>query len=371
MAQVTGSGMTHKRDPGTGVTVVPLIGGARTHTLIGPHHNHSRVLESDGTINISQSKVRTYRQCHRQYHYKFVELLRKKRVKRPFTFGGIVHQMIEAHAEGDDPFELLDNLELEKGEYFRREIEMYGEIIADLRMIMTEYFEFWGDQLVYLRKNKRSSEHEFRIELMTGLWFTGRIDAVGKAKKMRWVVEHKTFKRMPTEDDRWRSVQAAVYFRALQVMGWPEIDGVLWDFISSKPPTAPEVLKSGKMSQRRIVTLPEKIREFVAENKLDIKDYSEFLKSAEENRSEYFIRVFNPVKRPVVDMVWDDFLETAIEIAENHGKKKARNIGRHCSWCDYEGPCRAEMQGSDVDFILEREYVREDEDDGAASDEED
>lgn len=361
---------SHKRLDGVGVTEVPLQGGVRTHTLIGPGHNHSRVLERDGKINVSQSKVKTWRQCKRQYHYKFVELLRKKKIKRPFTFGRIVHEMIEAHAEGDDPFAVIDNLELEKGAYFRREVEMYGNILEDIRMIMTEYFDYWGDSLVYIRKNKRSSEHEFRIELISGLWFTGRIDAVGKAKRMRWVVEHKTFSRMPSDDERWRSVQASVYFRALQIMGWPEPDGVLWDYVSSKPPAIPELLQSGKMSVKKTVTLPGVVRNFIAENKLDPKDYSEFLKTVEARRSDYFIRWFNPVKRHVVQSVWDDFLETAIEIAEQHGTKKARNIGRHCGWCDYENPCRAEMQGSDVDFILSREYVREDEEDGQDTSEE-
>lgn len=353
---------SHKRPEGAGVTVVPLMGGARTHTLIGPGHNHSRVLEADGTINISQSKVKTWRQCRRQYHFKFVQMLRKKKVKRPFTFGRIVHEMIEAQAEGDDPFEHLDKLELDKGAYFRREIEMYGNIIEDIRDIMTEYFDYWGDSLVYLRKNKRSSEHEFRIELMKGLWFTGRIDAVGTAKKMRWVVEHKSFSRMPNDDERWRSVQASVYFRALQIMGFPECDGVLWDYIGSKPPMTPEMLKNGKMSQKKLHTLPITLNRFITENNLKKADYREYLKTAAERRSDYFIRWFNPVKRDVVQSVWDDFLETAIEMAELHGKSKARNIGRHCSWCDYEGPCRAEMQGSDVDFLISREYVKEGED---------
>lgn len=361
---------SHKRPEGAGVTVVPLIGGARTHTLIGPGHNHSRVLEKDGTINISQSKIKSWRQCKRQYHYKFVELLRKKKIKRPFTFGRIAHEMIEAYAEGDDPFEVIDNLELEKGAYFRREIEMYGNILEDMRDIMKEYFDYWDDQLVYIRKNKRSSEHEFRIELMTGLWFTGRIDGYGKAKRMRWVVEHKTFSRMPNDDERWRSVQAAVYFKAIQIMGWPEADGVMWDYIGSKPPMVPELLKNGKMSQKKLVTLPTTLKRFIKENNLNKGDYKAYLEAAEERRSDYFIRWFNPVKRDVVDIVWDDFLETAIEIAEQHGEKKARNIGRHCSWCDYEGPCRAEMTGSDADFLISREYVREDEDHGEDADQE-
>lgn len=341
----------------------------KSHTVIdtvGPAHNHDRVLEADGSINVSQSKVKTWRQCRRQYHYKFVEMLKKRRIKRPFTFGTIVHNMIEAHAEGDDPFEVVDNLELTKGAHFRKEVEMYGNILEDIRVIMTEYFDYWEnrpDDLDYIRRNKRSAEHEFRIELRPGLWFTGKIDGAAKAKRMRWVVEHKTFARTPSEDDRWRSVQGAVYFRAFEILGWPEFDGVVWDYVMSKPPGVPEKLKNGQMSQKKIVTLPTKLREFIAENGLKTKDYQTFLDNAAERRSEYFFRVFNPVKRNVVGILWDDFVETAEEIAELHGKRKSHNIGRHCTWCDYEGLCRAEMQNSDVEWLIEHDYYRTDEED--------
>lgn len=344
-------------------------GVVRTHQLIGPKHNHDRVLELDGTINVSQSKVKAWRHCRLQYHLKYIEMLKKKKVKRPFTFGTIVHNMLEAEAEGDDPFEILNAVELQKGDYFRREIEMYGEIIDDIRVIMTEYFLHWqNDSLVPIRKNKRSSEHEFRIELMNGLWFTGRIDGAVNARKMRWVKENKTFSREPGEDERWRSVQGAVYFRALEMMGWPAFDGLLWDYIRSKPPSVPEVLKSGQMSERKISTLPTKLIEFFGERGEKVPE--KLMTEAKENRPNYFFRVYNPVKRPVVDMVFNEFVETAIEIAENHGKSQVRNIGRHCSWCDYEGLCRAEMQGSDVDFIKSREYtVTEDESNAPEEDE--
>src|SRR3546814_21183165 len=92
---------------------------------------------------------------------------------------------------------------------------------------MTDYFRFWEGTLKPMKHDGRRSEFELRIELDDGLWFTGRIDTVGKAKGMRWLVEHKTFNRMPSEDDRWRSVQGAVYFRALEEMGFPCIDGVM------------------------------------------------------------------------------------------------------------------------------------------------
>src|SRR3546814_1526181 len=69
---------------------------------------------------------------------------------------------------------------------------MYGNIIEDIRDIMTDYFVHWDGTLKPIKHDGRRSEFEFRIELEDGLWFTGRIDTVGKAKGMRWLVEHKT-----------------------------------------------------------------------------------------------------------------------------------------------------------------------------------
>lgn len=347
-----------KKSPEQRPATVVKGGVASTRTLIGPGHNHDRVLEADGIINVSQSKVKSWRNCRKQFYYKYVELLKKKKVKRPFTFGTIVHSMLEAFAEGDDPFEVLDKIELEKGAYFRREVEMYGNIIEDLRTIMRDYFDFWGEHsLIYIRKNKRSSEHEFRVEIESGLWFTGRIDGAGKARKMRWVVENKSFTRAPSEDERWRSVQAAVYFRAFEMMGWEQFDGVLWNYICSKPPTIPEMLKSGEWSQKKISTIPTRLREWAKENKVDLKKLPNLMESATENQSNYFFRVYNPVKFRVVDILFNDFLETAREIRDMFGKVQSRNIGRHCSWCDYEPLCRAELTGSDVEFLKSREYI--------------
>lgn len=318
------------------------------------------MLTKDGQINVSQSKVKVYRQCRRMYHNKFVLGLRRKKIKRPFMFGTIVHNIAEADFERQDWEEVLDKIELDHKKLFRKEIEMYGNIIADIRDIMTDYFRFWEGQVKPIKHDGRRSEHEFRIELDDGLWFTGKIDAVVKAKGMRWVMEHKTFNRMPSEDDRWRSVQAAVYFRALEEMGFQEIDGVLWDYVSSKPPNVPgELTKTGKVSQARIDTVPARILRWIEDNEFRKKDYQKLLTDAEANLRNRFIRIFSPVKRRIVDNIWDDFVDTAREMRDFHGRKKDQNIGRHCTWCDYQALCKAEATGSDVDWLIEREYTTE------------
>lgn len=321
------------------------------------------MLTADGQINISQSKVKAYRQCRRMFHNKFVLGLQKKKKKRPLMFGSLVHQIIEAQLEGHDWEEVLDKIELDHGKMFRKEREMYGNIIEDIRDIMTDYFIHWQDDLKPIKFKGHYAEFEFRIELDDALWFTGKIDTAGRAKGMRWLVEHKTFSRMPSEDERWRSVQAAVYFRAMEEMGFKPMDGILWDYISSKPCNVPgELTPTGKLSTRRLDTLPSRVKRWIKETGQDKKDPSvkKLLSDAKDNRRNRFIRLYSPIKPRVVDTIWDDFVDTAIEIRDTFGKKKDQNIGRHCSWCDYQALCKAEATGSDLDWLIDREYQSED-----------
>lgn len=287
--------------------------------------------------------------------------IQKKKKSRPLMFGSIVHEIIEADLEGLNWRKVIKRYEKTLGPMFRKEREMYGNILMDIGYIMEDYFEHWEDTLKPIKHDGRRSEHEFRIELGEGLWFSGKIDAIAKAKGMRWLVEHKTFNRMPSEGDRWRSVQAAVYFRALEEMGFKRIDGVLWDYISSKPCNVPgELTKTGKISQARIDTLPSRVNAWLEEEGHKRKDFKKMLLDAEANRRNRFIRLYSPVKPRIVDNIWNDFVDTAKEIQDNFGKKKDQNIGRHCDWCDYKELCKAEATDSDIEWLMKRDYQTED-----------
>jgi len=309
-------------------------------------------------VKVSQSKIKTWRQCQFAYHQKYVELLRKKTIKRPFTFGGIVHELIEEQANNRDPFKKLDAIEAEKGKMFQEEYELYGDLINDIRNIMMEYFEYWGDDsLFYLRRGGRYAEHEFNIEIADGIIFTGKIDAIAKtANKLVWVVEHKTFNRMPANDERWRNIQSAVYLKALQITGLAEADGMCWDYIHSGAPEVPRTLKSGKLSEAKLNTLPGVISRYAEEQGYDPNFSKKLIDAAQQNLSNYFIRVFTPINQSIVESVYKDFIDSAQELVENHGKKKVKNIGMHCKFCDYEPICRAELTGSDVDMIIKGQY---------------
>lgn len=314
-------------------------------------------------VKVSQSKIKTWRKCKQAFHYRYKENLRKRRTSRPLRFGSIAHQMLEAYANGEDPFIVLGTIQATQRKLFAAEIDEYGDIVSDIRTIMTEYFSYYDPKdLVYIRKKGKSAEFEFSIEIAPSTILTGKIDGVAQTRnKLRWLTEHKTFgKSVPNEDHRWKNLQSSFYLRVLEMLGWKDLAGTCWDYIFSKSPPKPELLKNGTLSRRATTTLPTRVMEAIRDYKLNPKDYKDLLTAAEESRDKYFMRIFNPVKKSVVDLQFKDMLISAREIADDK-LKPVRTIEQHCEYCDYEPLCRAELTDSDVDFVKEREYYVEEE----------
>lgn len=141
------------------------------------------------------------------------------------------------------------------------------------------------------------------------------------------------------------------------MLGWFELDGTLWNYIRSKPPTRPQLLKDGSLSTRSLDSLPNVVLDVIREHKLDAKKYKPLVDSQRANMSNYFQRVYTPVKKKVVDFMFGEFIDTAHEMEALHGKVRRMTIGRHCDWCEFEAICRARLQGSDVDFVIEHEFT--------------
>lgn len=311
-------------------------------------------------FRVSQSKINTYQRCGYQYHLKYVQKLRKLKKARPLLFGSIVHEMDEAVQEGDNPYSVLDRWYKANKKMFAEEIDHYGNIIEDIRVLYKEYQITHPDKsLMPVRINKRNAEHEFEVPINKSILFVGKIDRVVKARGERWLYERKTFTKFPHEDMRWRSVQSASYIACMAMMGWPEVAGTVWDYFKSKPPSEPKFLKSGKLSTRECDTLPTKLEQFAKENRLPVKSLAPLMKKAEARRKDYFPRVFMPIKPRVVNAIMQDVIVIANDMAKRHETRKEKHIGQHCSWCEFELICRAEMQGLDVKMIKERNYRRE------------
>lgn len=314
-------------------------------------------------IKVSQSKVKNRRHCAQAFCFKYVEYLIRNKVKRPFQFGNMVHDMLEANANGKDPFKVLKKIGLDKANLFAAEREMYGEIVEDVGDIMTEYLDYWGDDpLKFIKRKGKFGEHLFELDHGDQITITGKIDMLVRTRnKLSWVGEHKTFKQVWNDDHRWRDIQSCIYIRVVEILGMLTPDGMMWNYIKSKAPTRPMILKAGTLSTKKIDSLPSVVIKTIRKHGLKVKDYPDLIDTAEANRSTYFMRDYTPRNDDVIDSVFEDFLATARDIADNPKPMPVKNIGRHCDWCDFEPLCRAELTDGDVDFLKEREYhVKED-----------
>lgn len=253
---------------------------------------------------------------------------------------------------------------------------MYGEIIDDIRLIMTEYFRYWksgktspeqGKRLRFIpiesgKEDVRYTEHEFEIDLAPDIKWKGQIDGLGKTTKAVWLIETKTFDNLPTDDVRWRNLQTVTYREAAIRMGWVNhLDGVCWNYVRSKSPGVPQLLKDGsRLSKQAIITFPSIIEDAIKTHKLNRNDHQSLIDSAEHSLGEYFQRIFTPFNEEISKKIFEGFVETAKKMRDDGGKDREKNMGRHCGWCEYEPICRAEFTDGDIDFIKEREYEKTD-----------
>ena len=314
---------------------------------------------ASGLFKVSQSKVEGWRTCRQKFWYQHIMHIERRRKPRPLTFGTIMHQMKEAAANGKDPYQVLKDIDPLQIEMFEEEREYYGNIVQDITYIYNAYVDFWeGKELVYLKHRGRRAEFPFEVE-HDGFAIKGTIDAITEFRNYAWLTEHKNHKDIPNSDQRWRNVQSAVYLRVIDMLGWwKNVQGTCWDYIRTKPPTRPKILKSGEVSERSLDSLPEVVIDTIEAAGRNIKNYSQMIDAQQTNMHNWFQRIYTPIKKQIVNNVWDDFLDTARDMRRAKlSRQQVRTIGRHCGWCQFEPLCRAELQGLDVEAILEYEYT--------------
>lgn len=331
--------------------------GSKPKTVLrsrGVKPNDTISLEEEaGVVTYSQSKIKAWRKCRAYYNYLVNENLESRRPPRPFLFGTIVHEVLEKGKTG--MVDVLQNYADEMGDMFIEEQEYYGDILNDVHDIMTEYFDHYGkdEYEIYRADEIDFIELEIVVPIGNNLLFKGRIDRVVTRKKRRFLVEHKTFKRMPDENHRWKDIQTAIYSTALANYGHP-VDGILWNYICSKPPTMPRINQDGSVSNRQIVTLPSTVRRFAKHEGIKVPE--KLMDQAKESVDRYFQRFLYPSNPRVNKVVLQDFLETAEEIKQFGHDSSTMSIAKHCDYCQFEPICRAKLGGLDEDFIIKKQF---------------
>lgn len=313
----------------------------------------------------TQSQIKVARRCMRKHDYKYNQHLAKRVRAAPLLRGSILHEMIEARRTKKDPYKILREYEKKYRTLFSTEREEYGEtFIEDIGRVFAGYERAYADDPL----KPLYVEQKGELDLPNGQRLKFIVDEIAVDKQGRkWLVDRKSHKNIPEERDRFSDIQLVLYFWAWNSLHPKEqIDGVIWDYLRTKPPTIPEQLKNGQLTQRKNIdtdyyTYSSEIRRL----QLDPRLYKEILAQLQARGSiDFFQRISLPSPtKALVKSVVDDAAETAEYIADYGEKVKTRNLSRNCSFdCEFYQLCHAELRGLDAGFVKKTQYEERDPD---------
>lgn len=315
-------------------------------------------------IIIHQSGIKTYRRCHKAWHYKYVENLEKKKKGSALLRGTCCHEMIEAKANGLDPWEIYDNFIKQNKNIFEEEEELYGNLEEMISNIMEGYFLYYkNDNLKPVSINGKFAEHKFSVPLIENIILEGFIDMIVEDEKGNyWLMDHKTHKTLPQGDIAYSNIQSALYVWAwgkmveLGLWDLPLPRGVVWNYIRWKDPSKPKLLKDGSMSKNSNIDTTWRIyRKALIEAGLNPEDYKDMEQILDGRDNEFYVRHYLPLNQKIISSILSDTISTALQI-KRAPTLDDRNITRDCSWCEFYPLCQAELKGLDSDLIRKCEY---------------
>lgn len=301
----------------------------------------------------SHSKVKTWRRCPKSFDYKYKQGLQRRTAPGALTRGVVFHDMLDHWVMGKDWTQPLEEYRKVYAQLWDEEAEKHSRP-DELESLFHRYREKWkNDGLDYEGRSEIEVTCEHR-----GLMFKGIIDKLPRDDQGRlWVCDHKTHRVIPDENARFSDLQTVLYYWAMRENGETP-DGILWDYIRTKPPAVPEVLKSGGLSKRaNMDTDADTYLKAIKQQGLREEDYRDFLAKLEKN--VFFKRVYLPKpNETLIKSIVNDFFDTAEEILE--AKRYPRNMNRDCQSCSYYQLCSAEMRGLDTDYIVKSLFVKRD-----------
>lgn len=318
------------------------------------------------------SKVQAWRSCNKKYEFSVIRNLQAKRKPAQLLRGTILHEMLEARDHQQragnlllkaSPGDIFLKYDTQYGRLFEAEREFYGEnFMDDIWRIYRGYVRTWREGLWKVL----ATEGLVQTQLTPKILFEGHYDLRVDFNSRRWLVDRKSHKVIPTAEERFNNFQLLLYVEA-----WnrehparkEEVHGIIWDYLRTKAPTIPELLKGGQLTRRKdLDTDVHTYRKAIRDNDLDEEAYDYYLKElAARSVDRFYQRVTLPIpSREMVDTVVQEFTQTA-EMMRT-AKHFPRNATYTCGRCEFFKLCNAELSGINAKFVEKSDYEQRPED---------
>lgn len=323
--------------------------------------------DGDGLIELSVSRAKKWRTCQQAHDFRYVDKLRPKQKSRPLTLGSLVHSCLEARLEGRDWVQVIRDFKAnEWSKLFEEERIELGDLPNDCFRIMRGYHYFYKESDE--RYKTIAVEQTFRVRIEgTPVVLVGIIDGIILDTKDNgiWCLEHKTVKKdIPTEEFRMTDIQTTIYMYVMDKLapklGFTpdQVKGVMLDYLKTKSPTIPEVLKNGTLSKRKITCDYYTYLKCIQEVGGDPNDYLEILEYMKTN--VFYRRVPITKTDAMTKMTLDDMVNVGKQIKAISGKCPTRNLSWTCDRpkCEYRDLCIAQLQGFDTETLIKLNFER-------------
>lgn len=339
------------------------------------------------TLNVSYSAIRDQRTCEQKYVYGYVDSLRPKERFAPMELGTVIHdyweryyggligrriskkRIADLHTKALKATIRTHSADLKQmagiaGDLGAQETaEALLAIVPMTRALMNAYHRNHGamDASVH---TPVLIEERFTYRLGDDAEMTGRIDMVTRDDRGYWLWENKTTGSVPSETDRFRDLQTAIYIPAvcqLLSIEQEEIAGIVWNQVHTAPPHMPSLNKNGAMSVKQCVTTEELTLAQIKKAKLDVDDYKDFIVGIlQRERTTMFPRYELPLTQDTA-LLLRDCRTTARRISRlraGKGPRPVRSMDIHCGWCPFLKLCHAAVTGGDESVLRRVHYTK-------------
>jgi hypothetical protein len=309
-------------------------------------------------MRVSHSRIKTWRRCEKQFEYKYVEGLRRKKKNKNLAMGSWMHDLLMVYMDGEDWVAAHRKRVDEYMTYFEEEREDLGDLPNECSRLMKSYIRTYG------KADKRDyrvidTEMDEIITLPNGLEVNVIIDIVLEARRGGglWAKDYKTRTKFDAKDLILLDPQYTTYYDALEIMGYNKLKGFIVDEIRKKAPTVPRVLKSGHLSQAKNIdtdvwTYMAAIR--TAGHSPD--RYSTILQHLAANQKErFFRRTYIPKDPPTIRRTRRELIQSARQMEKamsNPRRVYTRAVDNSCLFmCDYRDLCVVDLHGGDTSMM--------------------
>jgi hypothetical protein len=341
---------------------------------------------ASGSFQVSLSAFQVWQRCEQKYYYGYVRKLRPRDQFLAPTLGRILHFYLESYYSNLRELNTEDShiaAQLKTSEQFIPDIRSYAnasylggaeELAKELLAlpalagrITDRYFvargRFDAERYIILRV-----EQFLNLKLTDGIHSTGVVDLVtrdkGTGRLSLW--EHKSTQNVPPDSVRLRDFQTLLYAVKLRWLTGEVIDSVIWNYLRTKEPSVPEVLKSGGLTKRKDIdttweTYAEAIRS-VGGNP-DSPQYTEIYHRLAPREMTIFFPRYEQVLMMEESSLMGDYILEAERMRRarmdwSKGvSRPIRTIERSCDGCEFLKLCLAALTGGDEEDVIRLRYT--------------